>query len=241
MEEENFGLMDHAYFVGKKEVLQWINKTTKLDVQIIEQLGTGAVHCAIIDAYCEKVVPMGKVNWKARSTHEFIPNLRIMQKALVDLGYEKKVDIEKIARAKYQDNLEFAQWMKKVFEAKTPRESYDPVARRGGATLFYGSESEKKIRERPIFSDKPPVAVEAPKRSAHSSTSHHSVASSKKDPKSSASPPRRSKEPSSVSPEELEALLTLKEDLEGAKELLKVNMDPSELITQLREHFGITM
>lgn len=241
MEEENFGLMDQAYFVGKKEVLQWINKTTKLEVQIIEQLGTGAVHCAIIDAYCEKVVPMGKVNWKARSTHEFIPNLRIMQKALVDLGYEKKVDIEKIARAKYQDNLEFAQWMKKVFEAKTPRDPYDPVARRGGATLFYGSENEKKVRERPIFSDRPPVVAEAAKRPVHSSTSHPPVSAPKKDPKSNASPPGDSNESPSVSPEELEALLSLKEDLEGAKELLKVNMDPAELIAQLREHFGITM
>jgi hypothetical protein len=30
MASQNFGMMDEAYFVGKKEILDWVNKT--LDV-----------------------------------------------------------------------------------------------------------------------------------------------------------------------------------------------------------------
>ena len=169
MEEENFGLMDQAYFVGKKEVLAWVNKVTQANVERIEQLGTGAVHCQLIDAFYEKVVPLSKVNWKARADHEFIHNLRLMQKALVDLKFNKKVDIEKLAKAKYQDNLEFAQWIKKILEPKTMREDYDPVARRNGEELYFMSEKEKKALERPpkeVVKEEPVKKPDLPRKPA---------------------------------------------------------------------------
>ena len=46
--------------------------------------------------------------------------------------------MEKLANGKYQDNLEFCQWLKAYFEEHRSRKvqaGYDPVARRGGATL----------------------------------------------------------------------------------------------------------
>jgi RP/EB family microtubule-associated protein len=47
------------------------------------------------------------------------------------------VDVDKLIRAKYQDNLEFMQWFKRFFEMHTPTEGYDPAAARergrGGA------------------------------------------------------------------------------------------------------------
>lgn len=93
-EEEGFGMMDKAYFVSKHDLLTWINDVTKANVVKIEQLGTGAVLAQLIDAYYDKVVPMQKINWKARADHEFIHNLKIMQKALVDLKFNKKIDVK---------------------------------------------------------------------------------------------------------------------------------------------------
>ena len=45
---------------------------------------------------------------------------------------QRHVDVPKLIRAKYQDNLEFCQWLKAFFEQAAPpeRENYDPVAAR---------------------------------------------------------------------------------------------------------------
>ena len=42
---------------------------------------------------------------------------------------KRHVDVDKLIRAKYQDNLEFCQWMKAFFDRSgAERESYDPNA-----------------------------------------------------------------------------------------------------------------
>lgn len=40
------------------------------------------------------------------------------------------VDVEKLVRAKYQDNLEFMQWLKSFFDKNYTGTPYDPTARR---------------------------------------------------------------------------------------------------------------
>jgi hypothetical protein len=40
------------------------------------------------------------------------------------------IEVEKLCRAKYQDNLEFMQWLKSFFDKNYSGAPYDPVARR---------------------------------------------------------------------------------------------------------------
>jgi hypothetical protein len=44
------GMMDPAYFVGKNELLAWLNELLKLNYSKVEQCNTGAAYCQIIDA-----------------------------------------------------------------------------------------------------------------------------------------------------------------------------------------------
>ncbi len=44
----------------------------------------------------------------------------------------QNIEVEKLIRAKYQDNLEFMQWFKRYYELNRPAADYDPVAQRGG-------------------------------------------------------------------------------------------------------------
>ena len=137
MEEESFGIMSQAYFVSKTDIIAWINKILDVDMTRIEQLGTGAILCQLVDAFYPNVVAMQRVNWKARSDYDFISNLKILQKAMSELSFKKAIDIERLSKAKYQDNLEFIQWLKKVLEGKTIREGYNPHARRNNEDLLY--------------------------------------------------------------------------------------------------------
>lgn len=45
--------------------------------------------------------------------------------------------MDKLIKAKYQDNLEFLQWMKRFFDIKYNGAPYDAVGRRKGQDLFY--------------------------------------------------------------------------------------------------------
>lgn len=141
---DKFGMMDNAYFTGKVEILRWLNTTLKLNLTKIEQACTGAVYCQIIDAIHLGKVKMTKINWKATLEHEFISNLKILQQALINLGIPKEIDIQKLAKGKYQDNFEFLQWLKGYFDNKCPDlTNYNPEKRRNYAELLFGQENER--------------------------------------------------------------------------------------------------
>ena len=105
MTETVIGLMDSAYFVSKNELLRWINDTLQLDISYIEDLGSGSVYCQLIDAYYKGAIPMQKVNWRVKFEYEFMNNLKLFYKGLEKIGANRKFDVNKLAKAKYQDNL----------------------------------------------------------------------------------------------------------------------------------------
>jgi RP/EB family microtubule-associated protein len=72
---------------------------------------------------------MSRVNWEARSDYEYIANYKLLQNAFTKHNVQRHVDVNKLIRAKYQDNLEFCQWMKAFFDQTgAHREDYDGKA-----------------------------------------------------------------------------------------------------------------
>ena len=84
---------------------------------------------------------MSKVNWEARNDYEYVNNYKVLQTAFNKLNIEKKAEVEKLCRGKYQDNLEFMQWFKGFLDRHAVAEGYDPVAARakGKAHLLHAS------------------------------------------------------------------------------------------------------
>lgn len=185
-------MMDQAFFVGRKEILDWLNDLLKLNLTKIEQTASGAHMCREPGSRCRLLtkpppaqaplranlwtlciqvgapvvriacaspharlragqVPMQKVKWDAKHDYEYVHNYKILQGVFNRLKIDKvrgchccrcgcthgscggaqHIEVEKLVRAKYQDNLEFMQWMKRYFDltASVP-EVYDPVSRR---------------------------------------------------------------------------------------------------------------
>ena len=135
----NIGLMDGAFFVGRKEILEWINSTLGLKLTKIEDTAFGGVAIQLTDIMYPGAVPMHKVNWSARQSFEFVGNYKVLQTCFAKQKVERFVDVDKLIKGKYQDNLEFMQWMKCFFEMNVSEvsEDYDAVAQRlrgkGGA------------------------------------------------------------------------------------------------------------
>jgi hypothetical protein len=133
-----FGMMDNAYFIGKTEIIKWINETLKMNITRVEQACTGAIYCQLIDCIFPNKVKMNKVNWKAKLETEFLNNLKIMQQALISCKIQKEIDIQRLAKGRYQDNFEILQWFKGIFDNINPDLSnYDAIKRRNNQVLTY--------------------------------------------------------------------------------------------------------
>ena len=139
--------MEGAYFVGRKEVLEWVNNTCALSLTKIEDTASGCAACMLLDQLHPGQISMTKVNWNAKQSHEWVGNYKVLQTAFSKLKIDRHIDVDRLISGKYMDNLEFMQWFKRFYEiqngsACTP-EGYDPVEARckgkGGSTFNMAS------------------------------------------------------------------------------------------------------
>lgn len=153
-------MMTGAYFVGRKEILDWVNKLLQLKPAYakIEECCNGAAYCQILDSMAPGKVNMKRVNFKANQEYQYVENYKVLQNAFKALGITKVIDVVALTRGKYQDNLEFLQWLKAYYEQNVPQNiEYDPVARRGGKPATNSSSNTSVAT---------PVAAPAPQQQA---------------------------------------------------------------------------
>jgi len=81
VETTNIGMMDAAYFTGRKELLEFCNDLLHLKLAKIEETASGAIACQLTELIFPGSIPMSKVNWEARSDYEFIQNYKLLQNA----------------------------------------------------------------------------------------------------------------------------------------------------------------
>eukprot|EP00924_Labyrinthula_sp_SR-Ha-C_P007092 maker-scaffold_8-snap-gene-9.20-mRNA-1 protein AED:0.01 eAED:0.01 QI:276/1/1/1/1/1/2/432/277 len=147
------GMMDPAYFTGRREVLDWLNSTLNLSLDKIEQTASGAVALQIFDyLFPENVVPLHRVNWGAKNEYEYVQNYILLQNVFKKLDVDKTVPVDRLVRGKYQDNFEFMQWLMKFFEANCNGKYVDsqyPAAERRSRGKNAGKFSLGKGRSAP--------------------------------------------------------------------------------------------
>ncbi len=85
----SIGMMDGAFFVGRREIVDWVNATLHLNLEKIEDTASGAVACQLLDIMHPNTVPMAKLHWSAAKDFEFVANYKILQTCFTKLHIDK--------------------------------------------------------------------------------------------------------------------------------------------------------
>ncbi|KAL3231350.1 Protein BIM1 [Nakaseomyces bracarensis] len=114
---------------SRTELLNWLNDLLRLNYKKIEECGTGAAYCQIMDSIYGDV-PMHRVRFNSTAEYENQVNYKILQSNFTKHHIEKTVYVDKLIKCKFQDNLEFLQWLKKYWMNNKDGSEYDAEARR---------------------------------------------------------------------------------------------------------------
>lgn len=102
--------------LSRGELLAWVNDITSLNLGKVEMMGSGAAHCLIIHSIYGDI-PVHKINFKAIHEYEYVQNFKVLQEAFVRHRIDRTIPVDRLIKLKFQDNLEFLQWMKKYWDA----------------------------------------------------------------------------------------------------------------------------
>ncbi len=179
MSSDGPGMMSGAYFVGKRQLLEWVNEFLQLNYTKVEQMSTGCAHAQLVDAMFPGQLNLRRINFSPKHEHEFVRNWKPIQEIFNKNSVKKPIAVDKLVKGKYQDNFEFFQWMKSFFDQRYDGEPYNAVARRkkAGAKI---SRHESKLK-RPSMSFGSPASA-SPSAASVAKTAAKTGTSPKKTP-----------------------------------------------------------
>jgi len=114
------GMMHEGYFVGRKELIAWIQANFQPSFGKIEDLANGVVYCQIVDSIYPGTVPMSKVKMQARTEVDSIHNFKILQTSFSKKKIDRFIDVDKLSKRSFQTNMEFVQFMKCYWDMHAP-------------------------------------------------------------------------------------------------------------------------
>lgn len=127
------GMMSEPFFRPRRELLDWLRADFECNITKLEECANGAMYLHIFDKAFPGKVPMQKVQWNAAQEYEMTKNYKLLQEVFKVCGLNRSFEISRLTKGRQQDNLEFLQWVKYVYDRQMqnhPNDKYNPVERR---------------------------------------------------------------------------------------------------------------
>merc|ERR1719198_2468774 len=120
MASGTIGMMHEGYFVGRKELVAWVQQYFQPSFSKVEDCANGVVYCQVIDNIYPGTVPMSKVKMQAKTEVESIHNFKILQTSFQKKRIDRFIDVDKLTKRSFQTNMEFLQFMKCYWDMHAP-------------------------------------------------------------------------------------------------------------------------
>lgn len=148
--------------LSRRDFIDWINSSLDMNMKKIEELASGVVYCQFMDMLFPGKIRLSKVKWQTKNEHEFLENWKHVQQAFTKVGVDKNIPVERLIKARFQDNFEFVQWFKKFFDANYAGNEYDPAEARKQAGQKPTKQNGGAVGPRKVVSErKPPAATKS--------------------------------------------------------------------------------
>lgn len=105
--------------VSRLELFAWFNRILGTAIWKVNHLASGDAYCMMMAKAFPGCLPTGKVILEAVTVRERMKNMELLARGLQVLGVKKNVDWELLAEGRNEDNIKFAQWLKKLVDANT--------------------------------------------------------------------------------------------------------------------------
>lgn len=143
--------------MSRHDMLNWVNDSLQAEYKKIEELANGAAYTQLMDLLFPGLVPLKKVKFRTNLEHEYIQNFKIVQAAFKKVGCDKEIPVNRLVKARFQDNFEFLQWFKKFFDANYQGHEYNALEARGNIPLGAGAAIGAMPSRAPMGASKPAV------------------------------------------------------------------------------------
>ncbi|KAI0244417.1 microtubule integrity protein mal3 [Massospora cicadina] len=160
--------------VARVELLLWLNELLQLRYTKVEEAGSGAAYCQIVDSIFGDV-PLGRVKFDAAHEHEFIANYKILQQSFDRHRVDKEIPVQRLIKRRFTDNYDFLSWLKQFWEQHYGGGAYNASERRRGK-LGLGSRMQSPRPTVPPVSNLPLArAKQLPQSSSGKGEKHRLV------------------------------------------------------------------
>uniref|UniRef100_A0A3Q3CQ99 DNA (cytosine-5-)-methyltransferase n=1 Tax=Haplochromis burtoni TaxID=8153 RepID=A0A3Q3CQ99_HAPBU len=115
--------------------LKWINSLLKTNFKNVEEMGSGACHCQMMDCVFPGSIDMSKVKFDAQSEDDCKHNFRLLHEAFSTNGITKKIPVEKLIKGDFNSNIKFLKWFKGFYAENVKSNDYDAVKARDSCDI----------------------------------------------------------------------------------------------------------
>lgn len=215
--------------LSRHEMLNWVNDCLQSEYKKIEELSNGAAYAQFMDLLFPGTVPLKKIKFRTNLEHEYIQNFKFVQAAFKKVGGDREIPVDRLVKARFQDNFEFLQWFKKFFDANYDGREYNALEARGNIPL--GSMAGSVVGSKPSLTHhatRPVSGRTTASTVTHHSTTHHAPAGSNNNisPASTGGQPGRMRLTQNGSTAALDQTARLKYETEISE--LKANVEAVE-------------
>ncbi|XP_068598946.1 DNA (cytosine-5)-methyltransferase 3A-like [Brachionichthys hirsutus] len=116
-------------------LLAWVNNLLKTKFKELQQMGSGACYCQIMDCTVPGSVDMTKVKFDAQDEDDCKHNFGLLHEAFSKNDIPQTIPVDRLIKGDFKSNFEILKWLRAFHKANVKNVEYDAVTARGSLEI----------------------------------------------------------------------------------------------------------